>query len=289
MSSACVIGLGLIGGSIAKRLLADGMTVAGFDADPATVSAARAAGIHAHAGGLERLPADCDICIVALPVLSIPPVLEALASTNCQLIMDVASTKRTVQLAAEHAGIGPRFVGCHPFAGSHHCGFDAADGNLFTNARVFLCPTSFTAPATLAAANAFWQSLGADPLIMDAADHDRELAVTSHLPQIAASTLANVLQSLALEPALLGPGGRSMTRLAGSSPAIWTDVLFTNADNLAQPIGNLIAGLNEMLVALEQRDAQRVYNVLESARQWAEPATSRLSTYTEPYPQHASP
>lgn len=289
MSRVCVIGLGLIGGSIAKRLVANGGSVAGFDADVATVDAARAAGIDARAGAQPDEAADCDLCVVALPVLAIPAVLEAIAATNCPLIIDVASTKRAVVLAAEHAGLGPRFVGCHPFAGSHHYGFDAADASLFEGARVFLCPTSFTTPAALTAASTFWRLLGAVPELMDADEHDRELAATSHMPQTVASTLANVLQSLGLESSALGPGGRSMTRLAASSPDIWQDILLTNADYLRQPLGSLVAGLNEMLTALDQHDAERVHGLLESARDWAEPATSRPSTCTTPCHQHASP
>ena len=264
----CIAGLGLIGGSIAKRLLAQGVTVSGFDRDPETVAAARAAGICAEVATAESIKTTCDVVILALPVLSTLPALEALRTNDADLIMDVASTKRRVIAAAEAAGLGQRFVGCHPFAGSHESGFGAARADLFEDARVFVCAAPSTSGRALTDARHFWDSLGARVEVMDAEEHDREVALTSHLPQTLATALANALRSAAVPRERLGPGGRDMTRLAASSPHVWSDILLTNADHLQQPIADVIAGLQEISVALELSDRERLASVLTSAHEW---------------------
>lgn len=268
----CIAGLGLIGGSIAKRLQAQGVTVSGFDRDPDTVAAARAAGIRAELTAAESIHAACDVIVLALPVLSILPALEALKASDADLIIDVASTKRSVIAAAEAIGIAPRFVGCHPLAGSHEAGFAAARGDLFEGAPVFVCAAPSTSGRALSAARHFWRSLGARVEIVDAEEHDQELALTSHLPQTLATALANALRSAAIPRQRLGPGGRDMTRLAASNPHVWSDILLTNADNLQQPIADVIAALQEIGVALAGNDRERLLSVFAAAQAWTQEA-----------------
>ena len=268
----CIAGLGLIGGSIAKRLQAQGVTVIGFDRDAETVAAARAAGIHAELTAAESMQAACDIIVLALPVLAILPALEALQASDADLIIDVASTKRSVLAAAEASGIAPRFVGCHPLAGSHEAGFAAARGDLFEGAPVFLCAAPSTGGRALSEARHFWRSLGARVEMVDAEEHDHELALTSHLPQTLATALANALRSAAIPRQRLGPGGRDMTRLAASSPHVWSDILLTNADNLQQPIADVIAALQEIGVALAANDRERLLSVFAAAQAWTQAA-----------------
>jgi prephenate dehydrogenase len=266
---ACIVGLGLIGGSIAKRLQAQGVIVSGFDANPETVAAARAAGIRAELSSAASIHAACDVVILALPVLSVFPALHAARTCDADLIIDVASTKRLIVMAAENNGLGPRFVGCHPLAGSHESGFHASRADLLVDAPVFLCPAPSTSGRALSAARQLWRSLGARVEIIDAEDHDQQLALTSHLPQTLATALANALRSAAIERARLGPGGHDMTRLAASSPQVWSDILLTNADNLRQPIADVIAALQDISVALEQKDHARLFSVFAAAQRWA--------------------
>ena len=272
--NASIVGLGLIGGSIARRLLAEGWSVTGFDHDPATVNAARAAGIRASVATADAMNVACDVVILALPVLSIFPALHQLAERDAALILDVASTKRAVIDAAEAAGIGARFVGCHPLAGSHESGFAAARADLFEGARVFLCPTPLTDPQLVRATRDLWQSLGALPEVVSADEHDHELAAISHLPQTLATALANALHSAGINHQRLGPGGRDMTRLAASNPAVWSDILLTNGDYLRQHIADVIAGLEEVLSALDQRDGERLTGVFAAGRSWTTDSTS---------------
>jgi prephenate dehydrogenase len=274
----CIVGLGLIGGSIAKRLQAHGVIVSGFDRDPHAVAAARAAGIRAELSATESINATCDVLILAVPVLSIFPALPALHASDAGLIMDVASTKRVVVASAEAGGIGQRFVGCHPLAGSHESGFASSRGDLFVGAPVFLCPAPSTSGRALTAARHFWRMLGARVEIMEAEEHDHELALTSHLPQAMATALANALHSAGTQRGRLGPGGRDMTRLAASNPDIWSDIMLTNADNLQQAIADAIAALQEISVALELKDRIRLLSVFSAAQQWMrEPADAEVA------------
>ncbi|HEX6062848.1 MAG TPA: prephenate dehydrogenase dimerization domain-containing protein [Longimicrobiales bacterium] len=108
--------------------------------------------------------------------------------------------------------------------------------------------------------------------IVDAEEHDQELALTSHLPQTLATALANALRSAAIPRQRLGPGGRDMTRLAASSPHVWSDILLTNADNLQQPIADVIAALQEIGVALAGNDRERLLSVFAAAQAWTQEA-----------------
>lgn len=266
--TACVVGLGLIGGSMARRLLAAGHTVIGFDRDADTVDAARALGIDARQSCEDLAQLSCDVVILAVPVLSIIPLLPQLADSDARLVIDVASTKRAVVEVAD-AVLPNRFVGCHPLAGSHESGFAAARADLFVSAPVFICPTAQTSPVALRAAQQFWHLFGARVELMDPEEHDRELAAASHLPQTLATVLANALHTAAIEPNRLGPGGRDMTRLAASDPRVWADILLTNRDNLRHNIADVVAGLEEVLTALDQHDGGRLTSVLAAGQRWA--------------------
>ncbi|HEX8361564.1 MAG TPA: prephenate dehydrogenase/arogenate dehydrogenase family protein [Longimicrobium sp.] len=255
MKRAAVIGLGLIGGSVARDLAARGVHVLGFDRDPATVAEAlRDGGIH------EALTADpdADLVIVAVPVSAAPAVLRSLGPRlrAAPLITDVGSTKQSIIRAAEDAGIGARFVGSHPLAGDHRSGWSASRGGLFDGARVFLSPAPSTAADTLKAAHALWRDLGAHTEVMDAAEHDRRLASISHLPQALATALASLLAAQGIGRADLGPGARDMTRLAGSSPEMWAAIAADNAHYLSAAVGAMEERLGELKDALARRDAE---------------------------------
>nr|MDQ3309037.1 prephenate dehydrogenase [Gemmatimonadota bacterium] len=224
---AAVIGLGLIGGSLARELSARGIRVLGYDRDEARVRAAlRDGGIHAVLNPeLEGID-TADIVVIAVPVAIAPDILQAALPRlgRVRLVVDVGSTKASIMAAAGALGIGSQFVGCHPLAGDHRSGWEASRLGMFQGARVFLCPTTETGEDALGLAWEFWRMLGAHPEVEDAMEHDRRLAWTSHLPQAVSTALALALGGAGIERRELGPGGRDMTRLAGSSPELWTDI-----------------------------------------------------------------
>lgn len=271
-SSAAVIGLGLVGGSLARDLAAGGVAVTGVDADPAVRREARAAGLVGDVLEPDApLPPGLDVVVVAVPLAAVPGVLRALATRgpDAAIVTDVASTKRSVLAAAAAAGLGSRFVGGHPMAGDHRSGWPASRAGLFAGAAVWLCPGAATDDA-VERVRRLWTAIGARPALIDPASHDRLVALGSHLPQAAASALGAVLAHGGVRPDRLGPGGLGATRLAASDPELWTGILLDNGDEIAPALDALASRLGALREHLLQGDAAAVRAWLLEAREWAE-------------------
>lgn len=271
--TAAIIGLGLIGGSIARDLAAAGVRVLGSDADPGTLDAAREAGVVEATGpGLERL-SEADWVVLGVPVDAAPELLASLAPlvAGAELITDLGSTKRAVTAAAEALGLGDRFVGSHPFAGDHRSGWEASSRGLFRGAPVFLTPCPSSGDAALHAARALWDLCGATIQVLDATEHDRLLAWTSHLPQVASTALALALRKGGVGPEHLGRGGRDVTRLASASPDVWTGIALENADQLRPAVDALLDQLATLRGALDARSRETVRDFFSRGAEWAGP------------------
>jgi prephenate dehydrogenase len=268
--TVAILGLGLIGGSLARDLSALGHRILGHDRDPSALGGALAEGcVHAALGDSHDGIEEADVVVLALPVGAAPRVLAELAPhLDASLVTDVGSTKRSIVAAAEAAGLGNRFVGSHPLAGDHRSGWTASRPGLFRGARVFLCPARGSSPAALERATALWTSVGAEPEVYEANAHDERMAWVSHLPQAAASTLALTLAGTGLDPSLLGPGGRDTTRLAASSPALWTEILLDNADQVGPALDALGEAVARLRSALRRGDAAEVARCLSAAKEW---------------------
>ncbi|MEO6526460.1 MAG: prephenate dehydrogenase [Gemmatimonadaceae bacterium] len=279
-----VIGLGLMGGSLARALAARGVEVLGYDREKISLDAAVAEGIVHEAlddalTGVER----ADVVVLATPVAATANLLKRFGRglEGPSLIMDVASTKRSIVAAAEAAGLGPRYVGAHPLTGSHRSGWSASRASLFEEARVFLCPSASTTADTLKLAESFWRALRAGVEVLDATEHDEQMAWRSHLPQAVSTALALALRQASVPRSALGPGGRDMTRLAGGEPALWTGIVTDNAPAI-------LAALDAMLVQLHlfrERLAAGENGVHESfadGREWFDGEPLRALTPREP-------
>jgi prephenate dehydrogenase len=267
-----IAGLGLIGGSLARDLAARGIVVLGYDADPATTRAALEAGVIRATLGPDLAGVEAaDALVIATPVASAPMVLEAAAPRlhQLRLISDVGSTKQGIIAAAERLGLAANFVGAHPLAGDHRAGWDASRTGLFEGARVFLSPTENTGPAALASAGALWAAIGARSEEVDAATHDRNMAWISHLPQATSTALGLALAGERLGPSALGPGGRDLTRLAGSPAALWTEIALANAAQIGPALLSLEGRLRQLRQALEEGDARLVHDFFAEGRRWA--------------------
>ncbi|HEU4630481.1 MAG TPA: prephenate dehydrogenase [Gemmatimonadaceae bacterium] len=271
LGTVAVIGLGLIGGSVARDLAALGVRVLGHDRDADVVRAAHRAGaVDAVLGAALEGVEAADVVLVAAPVDEGPRIVAALAGrcAAARLVTDVGSTKRGIVDAAEAHGLGTRFVGAHPLAGDHRWGWPASRRGLFAGARVYLCPAAGVGAEAMALADALWRLLGATPECCDAAGHDELLAWSSHLPQVAATALALTLQQAGVARASLGPGGRDTTRLAGSSPALWAAIARDNAAALATAVEQLERQLGELRAALQGGDAAAVLARFGAAHAW---------------------
>ncbi|HEU4558812.1 MAG TPA: prephenate dehydrogenase [Longimicrobium sp.] len=270
--TAAVAGLGLIGGSLARDLAARGVRVLGYDAGAGVVDAAVAEGVVSAAlgPGLEGVE-DADVLVLALPVRAAPALLEAALPRlgSVRLITDGGSTKAGIVAAARRLGLGASFVGAHPLAGDHRSGWAASRIGLFTGARVYLTPSGESSPGALALARELWRRVGGRPVEISAEEHDRLLAWTSHLPQVASSAVAAALAGRGIAPAELGRGGEDVTRLAGSSPEMWRDILADNAAAVTEAIAEVERQLAAARVAIHSGDAEAIRAWLAESRRWA--------------------
>jgi prephenate dehydrogenase len=238
-----IVGLGLIGGSIAlaARRAWPRATVTGFDQTSATREAARP-----HTPTVDRLTDldGSDLVVLAVPLAAMPASMAAVAdfARPC-VVTDVGSTKRDVIAAARAAGlIG--FVGGHPMAGSERGGLDQARPDLFAGRPWLLVADDREADAARRIER-FVSGLGAVPRWTDPDTHDRTVAYLSHLPQVVAVALMNAAGG-ALDNGEFAAGGRAfdeMTRLASSPPDLWDAILSQNADFVAEALRRFVASL----------------------------------------------
>lgn len=267
-----VIGLGAIGGSLARQAKRAGIgSVLGWSPDNAERAAA------AREGAVDDAPARAeDVARAAeLLVLAAPPAANlTLLDTLVPLLRagalatDVGSVKRAIVQRAAERRLGHRFAGSHPLAGTHRRGFDAARAELFRGAVVYVTPVADGDAAAREIVH-FWQSvLEAHTVVIDAARHDAQVALTSHLPQAVASLLALVLSHRLPPGATLGPGARDATRLAASDPALWTEIFLMNKDVLLPELRTLREPLAELERALDAGDTAAITKWLEGGSRW---------------------
>jgi prephenate dehydrogenase len=252
-----IAGLGLIGGSIALALRRTwpAVRVVGVDGVE-VIDAAQSAGlIDGSAAEVSELT-DADLIILAAPIPAILESIAALGRAKARAVVtDVGSTKRRIVAAAAAAGL-QEFVGGHPMAGRERSGLAAAEATLFEGRPWFLSRGTAGEDA-LARVKALVRGLGASAVLIDPERHDRTMAYVSHLPQIAATTLMAEVGA-AVGPhglACAGQGLDDMTRLAASPADVWTGILATNADFIAEAGARVAAALGRFSQQLEDNDA----------------------------------
>ena len=224
-----IAGLGLIGGSIARGLAAAGHHVTGLDSAPVLRRARRARAIAASAKSAVEAAARCDVVFLAAPPRANLRLLRALAAGGQgAIVTDVGSVKRPICAEATRLGLR-RFVGGHPMAGTTAAGFGASVAALFAGHAWVLTPA--TGQRTPRRLLALIRDLGARPVVTSPREHDRAVALLSHVPQIVAWALADAARGDAVTRRhlrLAGPAWRDMTRIAGSPRALWAQILGQN-------------------------------------------------------------
>ncbi len=264
-----VVGLGLIGGSVAlaiKRRWPSALVVA-VDRKPVIEAAMRA---HAADVGGDTLDmaGDVDLVVLCAPVLQNIALLAQLPEylRSGTLVTDVSSTKRAIVAAAANVPT-LEFVGGHPIAGAAAGGFGASRPDVFDGHPWVLSPRADHG-SHIGDLERFVRGLGGVPHVMNADLHDRFMAATSHLPQLAASALMNVVGGLAGDAGLelAGAGLRDTTRLAASPPAVWKDIAATNADQIREALDRLIDALSSLRTDLENGTA--IDTIFTSAARW---------------------
>jgi prephenate dehydrogenase len=258
-----VIGTGLIGTSVALALRERGAEVSLEDRDPAAVRLAAELG-----AGAPLRPDDgpADVAVLAVPPAAVAPTLQDAQKRGlARIYTDVASVKsRPLQEAAELGCDLASFVAGHPLAGRERSGPAAARGDLFLGRPWALCPTPETSPAALDAVIALAETCGAQTVVVDAAEHDRAVALVSHGPHVAAAAVAARLTA-APEVALglAGQGVRDVTRIAAGDPGLWIGILSANALPVADVIDAVAADLAVTAAALREGRGEAVSGLLE--------------------------
>lgn len=262
--SAHVIGLGLIGASVALALKDRGWSVTGTDRDPATSNAA-----------LERdvivattLSPQVDLVVIATPAGVVANLanetLARLANPNV-VVTDVAGVKGSIVARVDDQ----RFLGGHPMAGSELRGLSGARADLFRETTWVLTPTDRTLPSTYSTLHGILREIGANVVAISAEDHDRLVAIASHVPHLLAGSLMNEASQVAEQDAVLlqlaAGGFRDMTRIAAGDPGIWPDILFENRDAVVQSLEALEGRLKTLREALLEDGRDVIVESLLSA------------------------
>lgn len=267
-----VLGLGLLGGSVAaavkQRGLAKEIVGAGRRIEP--LERARSAGIVDSVASPIDAVIGADFVVLGTPVGSMPKLLADVA-TNLEagcIVTDVGSVKLwVIEMLPGLLPEGVEFVGSHPMAGSHLRGPDHARADLFEGATCVVTPRAGQDSSAIERVENFWRSLGARVTRRTPAAHDEEVAWVSHLPHLLAFAFAQSLDSA--PPGigeLAGSGFRDFTRIAQSDAELWGEILSLNSKALSGPLNHFSESLAKLARLLEEGDGETLEQTLSQAR-----------------------
>lgn len=271
-----IVGVGLIGGSLARALKAAGATreIVGVSRTVASLNQALELGVIDRGETKAANVGPVDVLVIATPVRAIPDVMRDFAPhlSDETIVTDAGSVKGYVCEAADrHLGEArARFVPGHPIAGTENSGVGASFPSLFERRTVILTPDDEVSSEAVETVSEMWRLTGAEVVIMDPRQHDALLAATSHLPHMVAYTLVNCLAGHPRHEDLfrLAAGGfYDFTRIASSDPVMWRDIALTNTRPLIESIKSFRAGLDALLEALEAGDEEALYRLFFDAKQ----------------------
>ncbi|HKW01285.1 MAG TPA: prephenate dehydrogenase/arogenate dehydrogenase family protein [Vicinamibacterales bacterium] len=276
-ASVGIVGLGLIGGSVALALRAawPSIRIAGVDTAPAG-DAAVARKIVDERRASARALADLDLILLATPVSTIIDSISELGRSGvATVVTDVGSTKRRVLEAAESSHLR-NFVGGHPMAGGERGGLDGARADLFRGKPWFLSPAATASEEARDRMSRLVQGIGASLSIVAPDVHDRTVAYLSHLPQLLSlGLMVNGVEALGEESLQhAGRGFDDMTRLAASSFGVWESILATNADYIVEALQAMTARMTAAIAT----DAPRLQDLFARANRWRERLDERRGT-----------
>lgn len=278
-SRVVIVGVGLIGGSLALSLKRAGVvgTVVGVGRSAASLEKAKLLGVIDEIASLEDAARGASMIVLCAPVAQNFALLHALEPhlEPGTIVTDAGSTKSDVIMAAKTA-LGDKvaqFVPAHPIAGRELSGVEAALNDLYLGKKVVLCPLQENARTDVVAVRAMWESTGADCHVMSAVQHDAVFAAVSHLPHLLAFALVAQLvnaEDAALKLDFAGGGFRDFTRIAGSSPEMWRDICVANKEALLREIDTYEKVLAHLKTQIKEGDAEgleRVFTRASGARQ----------------------
>ncbi|MCP5160635.1 MAG: bifunctional prephenate dehydrogenase/3-phosphoshikimate 1-carboxyvinyltransferase [Hahellaceae bacterium] len=276
MDKVAIIGLGLIGGSLAKAIRKRGLfrQVVGYDARETDLNTGLESGIiDVAAKSAFDAAQGADLVVLAVPVRAVESVLTSIrgALSPSTVITDVGSVKGSFveAISAVFGEIPPTVVPGHPIAGSEKSGVMAANDELFVNHRVILTPLENTCPVSIEKVRTVWEGCGATVLEMSVAHHDEVLAATSHLPHLIAFSLVDTLagEEDNREIFRYAAGGfRDFTRIASSDPIMWRDIFVANKDATLKVLDHFSRDLGRLRTAIEEGDSTTLLGVFTRAK-----------------------
>ena len=271
-----IIGLGLIGGSMAIDLKRRGFAeeILGVEAEPVNASAAVKIGLVDRVVSLEECVRECDVIVLAVPVGTasrmLPSVLDSIGGPESEkVVIDVCSTKNHLVKAVKDHPSRRRYVATHPMAGTEYSGPWAAMPGLFDGHACIICDQEDSAPQAVSLIEDLYNVLNMRTIEMSAENHDVHTAYVSHISHVTSFALAlTVLDKEKDEKHIfdLASGGFSSTvRLAKSSPDMWTPILSQNRDNVLHVMDTYIDKMNAFRQAIADGDEERVRSLIEEA------------------------
>lgn len=262
-----LIGLGLMGGSLALSLKGRCRRLSALDTHLPTLELARRQEIvHVADSDPAKTLADADLVILACPVPAIVDWLQRLPDyiQHACIVLDIGSSKRMIVAALETLPANFDPIGGHPICGRERLSLENAERFLYREAPFVLTSLPRASERARTAALQIIEAIGAKPIWLDADDHDRILASTSHLPYLLSSALA--LATPADAAPLVGPGFRSSARLAGTSSSMMLGVLQSNQDNILSAIQHYRSTLDQIETALQNNDVPELETILKRSR-----------------------
>ena len=273
----CIIGTGLIGGSLALALKQNGYAgriIGAGRTEQTLIDAKRLGVVDDYSTDMAAAVQDADIIFISVPLGAIKPVLQSIqpAIKADAVITDAGSAKQSVidDVRDVFDDNCAQFVPGHPIAGTENSGVHAAFAELYQNRRVILTPEPYTSEDAVEQVTAMWQMAGAQVTCMSAEHHDKVLAGTSHLPHMLAFALVDCLNNLEDIDEIFqyaAGGFRDFTRIASSDPVMWRDICLHNSAPIVEMIERYQTELDGIRQALQNRDGETLKQIFERAKQ----------------------
>ena len=286
MKTIGFIGLGLIGGSIAKaiRKYHEDYRLLAYDQDRETLAAAVSSNmIDAVCEEHDERFRSCDYIFLCAPVEFNVKYLEYFKDNigPDTILTDVGSVKGIIHKEVERLGMESRFIGGHPMAGSEKTGFEASSDRLIENAYYFITPSPDAPTDRVEEFMTFIGDLGAIPIRYSPDEHDKITSYISHVPHVIAASLVNLVRHAdspdGIFKSLAAGGFKDITRIASSNPVVWEHILLSNPKNIVNGLKEYIELLNKMIYDIERNDAKDINAFFESSREYRDSIPNNTS------------
>lgn len=270
------IGLGLIGGSIAKaiRRIFPDAELLGYDVDSTALHLATEDRTLSRTVTSIEAMNDCDYIFLCAPVhynIDYLPILKDIMKESC-ILTDVGSVKNDIYQAIHEQNLDRFFIGGHPMVGSERSGYDAANDRLIENAYYFITPSEMVDTAKVDTFRTFIEDLGAIPILYSPQEHDEITAYISHIPHIIAASLVHLVADRDDEAGMLkqlaAGGFKDITRIASSNPIVWEHILLSNPLNITKGLQAFRDELDNVMQAIQTTDARKLYSFFDASRQY---------------------